>query len=31
MAVEYVRRGARVNAETTGEILRTGGGQCPGH
>jgi hypothetical protein len=31
LAVEYVRRGLRVNADITGEILHVDGGQSPGH
>ena len=31
LAIEYARRGVRVNAEITGEIPRVGGGRLPGH
>ena len=31
LAVEYARRGVRVNAEITGEIAHIDGGQSPGH
>ena len=31
LAVEYARRGVRVNAQITGEIAHIDGGQAPGH